>query len=116
VFVNHWKRADQLVLEEDTKKVDDENDAWPSAPWSRSSRTHQNVAAMPVEKDAEYYNMNHKRRGLAFIFNHKHFDPRLGLKTRNGTDADRDNLRITLRQLDFDVSLAAFSQCNDFND
>ena len=46
----------------------------------------------------------------------QHFDPRLGLKTRNGTDADRDNLRITLRQLDFDVSLAAFSQCNDFND
>ena len=47
------------------------DDAWPSTPWGRSSRTHQNVAAMPVEKDAEYYNMNHKRRGLAFIFNHK---------------------------------------------
>ena len=26
---------------------------------------------MPVERDAEYYNMNHKKRGLAFIFNHK---------------------------------------------
>ena len=48
---------------------------------------------MPVEKDSETYNMNHKRRGLAIVFNHKNFDPRLGLKTRNGTDADRDNLR-----------------------
>ena len=46
----------------------------------------------------------------------QHFDPRLGLKTRNGTDADRDNLRITLRQLDFDVSLVAFSPLNYLND
>ena len=60
---------------------------------------------MPVERDAEMYNMNHKRRGLAIIFNHKNFDPRLGLKTRNGTDADRDNLRLTLRQLDFEVKV-----------
>ena len=45
----------------------------------------------------------------------QHFDPRLGLKTRNGTDADRDNLRITLRQLDFDVSLVAFSPSNYLN-
>jgi len=60
---------------------------------------------MPVEKDAENYNMSHKRRGIALIFNHKNFDPRLGLKIRNGTDADRDNLRMTLRQLDFDVKV-----------
>lgn len=63
----------------------------------------QNVAAMPVEKDSEVYNMNHRRRGIALIFNHKLFDSRLGLKQRNGTDADRDNLRLTLRQLDFEV-------------
>lgn len=86
-------------------KVNDEHDAWPSNPFSRRDQNHQHVAAMPVEKDSEYYNMNHKRRGLAFIFNHKHFDPRLGLKQRNGTDADRDNLRITLRQLDFEVNV-----------
>lgn len=60
---------------------------------------------MPVDKDADSYNMNHKRRGIAIIFNHKNFDPRLGLKTRNGTDADRDNLKMTLRQLDFDVKV-----------
>jgi len=81
----------------------DENDAWG---FSRpNNQAHQNVAAMPVERDAEYYNMNHKKRGLSFIFNHKHFDPRLGLKQRNGTDADRDNLRITLRQLEFEVNV-----------
>ena len=50
------------------------------------------------------------------IYFFQHFDPRLGLKTRNGTDADRDNLRITLRQLDFDVSLVAFSPLNYLND
>ena len=60
---------------------------------------------MPVERDAEFYNMNHRRRGIAIIFNHKNFDQRLGLKTRNGTDADRDNLRITLRQMDFEVKV-----------
>jgi len=86
-------------------KMNDENDAWPSNPFSRGNQSQQHVAAMPVEKDAEYYNMNHKKRGLAFIFNHKHFDPRLGLKQRNGTDADRDNLRITLRQLEFEVNV-----------
>ena len=51
------------------------------------------------------------RLNVMYIF-FQHFDPRLGLKTRNGTDADRDNLRITLRQLDFDVSLVAFSPLN----
>lgn len=99
-------------MEEDGKsanmsenKVNDENDAWPSNPFGRTNHSHQNVAAMPVNKDAEHYNMNHKKRGLALIFNHKHFDPRLGLKQPNGTDADRDNLRITLRQLQFDVQV-----------
>ena len=47
------------------------DDAWPSNPFGRASQSHQHVAAMPVEKDAEHYNMNHKTRGLAFIFNHK---------------------------------------------
>ena len=58
---------------------------------------------MPVDRDSEIYNMNHRRRGIAIVFNHKNFDQRLGLKVRNGTDTDRDNLRMTLRQLDFDV-------------
>ena len=58
---------------------------------------------MPTSKDDERYNMNHKRRGKAIIFNHLNFHHSLGLNTRNGTNCDRDNLRINLRQLDFDV-------------
>ena len=34
-----------------------------------------------------------------------HFDPVQQLKARNGTDADRDNLRVCLRQLDFEVEV-----------
>ena len=60
---------------------------------------------MPTEKDATHYNMSHRRRGKAFIFNHMHFDPVQQLKARNGTDADRDNLRVCLRQLDFEVEV-----------
>ena len=60
---------------------------------------------MPTEKDATHYNMGHRRRGKAYIFNHMHFDPVQQLKARNGTDADRDNLRVCLRQLDFEVEV-----------
>ena len=77
----------------------DENDAFGFGGRSASPGS----ARMPVERDSEIYNMNHKRRGVAFIFNHMYFDPRLGLKQRNGTNADRDNLRATLRGLDFEV-------------
>jgi len=60
---------------------------------------------MPTSKDSDQYNMNHRRRGRAFVFNHMNFDPRLNLNVRNGTNNDRDNLRINLRQLDFDVEV-----------
>jgi len=60
---------------------------------------------MPTEKDADHYNMGHRRRGKAYIFNHMNFDSRLQLKARNGTNNDRDNLRVCLRQLDFDVEV-----------
>jgi len=60
---------------------------------------------MPTDKDSQFYNMNHRRRGKAYIFNHMFFDPKLQLKERNGTNNDRDNLRVTLRQLDFDVEV-----------
>ena len=26
---------------------------------------------MPVDRDSEIYNMNHRRRGIALVFNHK---------------------------------------------
>jgi len=60
---------------------------------------------LATSKDADMYYMNHRRRGKAFIFNHMNFDPRLNLNTRKGTNEDRDNLRINLRQLDFEVEV-----------
>ncbi len=102
------------------QRSEDAPDAWPQAFRRRNSPTPSGAAAagysaaqhiiptgpvapMPVEKDSEVYNMNHRRRGVAYVFNHMHFDERLGLKQRNGTNADRDNLRLTLRSLDFEV-------------
>ena len=49
--------------------------------------------------------MNHRRRGIAIIFNQKNFDQSLGLTVHNGTDQDRDNINIILQQLDFDVRI-----------
>ncbi|XP_067009140.1 caspase-1 [Anabrus simplex] len=61
-------------------------------------------AKMPVAMDARYYNMDHRRRGLAVIFNHEHFDIRT-LKPRSGTRVDRDNLQESLKYLGFEVSV-----------
>ncbi|KAI5625210.1 caspase-6 [Silurus asotus] len=51
----------------------------------------------------EEYNMNHKRRGLALIFNQENFYWHLRLNSRNGTNADRDNLKRRFEQLEFEV-------------
>jgi len=89
----------------------DDTDAWPSfgsrtAPSSAiAPPSFGPVIRMPVERDSEVYNMNHPRRGIAIIFNHMNFDPRLGLKQRNGTNVDRDSLRSVLKGLDFEVKV-----------
>jgi len=74
---------------------------------SVGSRVLQRASAppMPTTKDAEFYNMNHRRRGKALIFNHMNFDQKLQLKIRKGTNCDRDNLRDTLMELDFEVNV-----------
>ncbi|MCI4375998.1 hypothetical protein PGIGA_G00183010 [Pangasianodon gigas] len=65
-----------------------------------------------IETDAGYrsnidpneeYNMNHKRRGLALIFNQEDFYWQLMLHSRGGTNADRDNLKRRFEQLEFEV-------------
>lgn len=48
------------------------------------------------------YDMNHKNRGIAMIFNHEHFD---GNKRRLGTDKDRDRLKVSLERFGFDVKV-----------
>lgn len=46
--------------------------------------------------------MNHKRRGLALIFNHEIFECH---NDRLGTSTDRKRLEKTLEALDFDVRI-----------
>ncbi|XP_034115248.2 caspase-like [Drosophila albomicans] len=49
------------------------------------------------------YNMQHKNRGTAIIFNHMEFDARLNLNPRDGTEVDCARLQSVLKQLHFDV-------------
>lgn len=48
------------------------------------------------------YNMKHKNRGIAFIFNHAEFDD-LDAKRRNGSSIDGNRLKTTLDNLGFEV-------------
>jgi len=59
---------------------------------------------MPVDRYASEYNMNHKHRGLALIFNHEHFDIP-SLKSRTGTNVDAQELKKALDSLGFTVSV-----------
>ncbi|XP_054258396.1 caspase-1-like isoform X2 [Macrosteles quadrilineatus] len=63
------------------------------------------VAAMPVDKHAKFYNMDHKHRGIAVILNHESFASHMNLKARAGTKVDKENLEKTLKKLGFDVHL-----------
>lgn len=60
-------------------------------------------AVMPVEEDAEEYNMKHKRRGKAVIFNHDKF-ANDSAKPRVGSHVDVQSLEITYKALDFEVT------------
>ncbi|XP_065371216.1 caspase [Calliphora vicina] len=62
------------------------------------------TAIMPTDRHAVEYNMRHKNRGLALIFNHEHFMVPT-LKSRSGTNVDCDNLARCLKQLEFDVKI-----------
>ncbi|XP_006918975.1 caspase-6 isoform X1 [Pteropus alecto] len=52
---------------------------------------------------AEKYKMDHRRRGIALIFNHERFFWHLTLPERRGTSADRDNLKRRFSDLGFEV-------------
>jgi caspase-like apoptosis-related cysteine protease len=56
---------------------------------------------MPVEKDVEEYNMNHKRRGKAVIFNHDAFTNQS--RNRDGSAVDVNVLTETYGALGFEV-------------
>jgi caspase-like apoptosis-related cysteine protease len=61
-------------------------------------------AKMPVDWDANEYNMQHKRRGRAVIFNHDTFDTKQ-YATREGSQIDVNNLCETFSSLLFDVTV-----------
>lgn len=49
-----------------------------------------------INRDAfdpeEEYKMDHRRRGIALIFNHNEFSEELNLGKRQGTHADKEGL------------------------
>ncbi|CAB3234517.1 unnamed protein product [Arctia plantaginis] len=78
----------------------DEGDALGSHDFSQGAR----FARMPTERNAPYYNMNHKKRGIAIIFNHETFNIH-SLKPRTGTNVDSNNLLKVLQGLGFAVTV-----------
>lgn len=60
-------------------------------------------AECPVDRDSPVYNMKHRRRGKAYIFNHERFDSSLKLEVRAGSSTDVFNLQLALKRLGFQV-------------
>lgn len=59
---------------------------------------------MPVEKNAECYNMNHKNRGKCVIFNHEIFEI-TNFDKREGTAMDAKRLEKSFSRLGFEVKI-----------
>ncbi|XP_040823212.1 caspase-6-like [Ochotona curzoniae] len=51
----------------------------------------------------EEYKMDHRRRGIALIFNHNEFSEELNLGKRQGTHADKEGLTRRFKELGFEV-------------
>ncbi|XP_038215425.1 caspase-1-like [Zerene cesonia] len=96
--------------EQRTNGGNDDRDAWGS---HESSSVHR-YARMPVDRNAPFYKMNHKHRGMAIIFNHEHFDIH-SLKSRTGTNVDSDNLSRVLKGLGFRVTVLNNLKSEDVN-
>jgi caspase-like apoptosis-related cysteine protease len=62
----------------------------------------QKPIRLGIDPDAEEYDMNHKRRGVALILNHVNFE---SMATRKGSVMDSLNLKASLGKLGFDVRI-----------
>ncbi|XP_073691609.1 caspase-6-like [Garra rufa] len=62
----------------------------------------RNQSVFSLDPDEEY-KMDHKRRGMALIFNHDHFHWQLMLNSRSGTEADKNNLVGRFQELGYEV-------------
>ena len=65
----------------------------------------QKFAQMTTEPNAPHYNMNMRYRGFCLIFNHRHFEPNTNLGERNGTNRDRDQMKLLFQNLGYDVQI-----------
>lgn len=77
------------------KKAKDTRDGVPST-------TKKTTAKMSTEFDSESYNMEHKRRGIALLFNNVHFG---SMEVRKGSDKDCNDLAAILMKMDFEVKI-----------
>ncbi|KAK8387671.1 hypothetical protein O3P69_018285 [Scylla paramamosain] len=64
-----------------------------------------NLARMSAAAESLRYAGSHKKRGHCVIFNHRYFDRVTGLGERNGTDRDRDQVKVLFSHLEFDVKV-----------
>ncbi|XP_039308892.1 caspase-1 [Solenopsis invicta] len=81
-----------------------QSDALPFPVLLEPDQEYLPTAAMPVGKDENYYNMDHKNRGKCIIFNHEEFvSPKF--PEREGSAYDTLRLRTTFQYLDFDVKI-----------
>jgi caspase-like apoptosis-related cysteine protease len=83
----------------------DEKSTEPNDRTITSDSVSKIVEDPPFNNDEESYNMSHPKRGLAVIFNHKIFAPKLGLAERKGTDIDKENLLAVLEELGFNAQV-----------
>ncbi|KAJ8262197.1 hypothetical protein GJAV_G00163600 [Gymnothorax javanicus] len=86
-----------------------EQDSEPIHPATAGSENISEVdayhAGRPALDPAEEYCMNHKRRGIALIFNQERFHWHLRMNDRHGTNADKWNLSKRLQDLNFEVKV-----------
>ncbi|XP_039308890.1 caspase-1-like isoform X2 [Solenopsis invicta] len=90
-----------------TSQSNEKKDAVDALPYPVPLKPDQEclpTAAMPVHKNANCYNMNHKNRGKCIIFNHEEFDLSEFAK-REGSTYDTLRLQNTFQYLDFDVEI-----------
>lgn len=77
-------------------------DGWPFRKANRDMLDAQNAVKVDFDPFAEEYNMSHKRRGVALILNHVHFEE---MATRKGSVKDALDLKASLDSLGFDVRI-----------
>lgn len=70
----------------------------------RNEKTTQHPGSCSTYSN-EFYNMNHKYRGKALIFNHQLYATALDLRPRGGTDKDCKSLVECLKKLAFCVDI-----------